>query len=91
MTTRISATNAARNFSDLINRVRYQGTSFDIERGNEVIARIVPAAPPVTLSIAEFNERWAQLPRLDRDDAVLFEETLQDTRKNATLPDSLWD
>jgi antitoxin (DNA-binding transcriptional repressor) of toxin-antitoxin stability system len=91
MMNRISATHAARNFSDLINRVRYQGTSFEIERGNEVIARIIPAAPSATLSIADLDEQWAQLPRLDPEDAGLFEASLHDIRQNATLPDSLWD
>jgi antitoxin (DNA-binding transcriptional repressor) of toxin-antitoxin stability system len=91
MIKRISATNAARNFSDLINRVRYQGTSFEIERGNEVIARIVPAGTPITLSIVELNEQWTRLPRLDPEDAVLFEEALKDIRQNASLPDALWD
>ena len=91
MTKRISATHAARNFSDLINRVRYQGTSFDIERGNEVIARIVPASVPGTLSIDDLNEQWAQLPRLDKEDAALFEESLRNIRQSASLPDTLWD
>jgi antitoxin (DNA-binding transcriptional repressor) of toxin-antitoxin stability system len=91
MMNRISATNAARNFSDLINRVRYQGTSFEIERGNEVIARIVPAAPPATLSIADLNEQWAKLPHLDPEDADLFEISIREIRQNATLPETLWD
>jgi antitoxin (DNA-binding transcriptional repressor) of toxin-antitoxin stability system len=91
MMSRISATHAARNFSDLINRVRYQGASFEIERGNEVIARIIPAAPAATLSIADLDERWAQLPRLDAEDAGLFEASIQDIRQNAALPESLWD
>jgi antitoxin (DNA-binding transcriptional repressor) of toxin-antitoxin stability system len=91
MIERISATNAARNFSDLINRVRYQGTSFEIERGNEVIARIVPAGTPVILKITELNEQWTRLPRLDPEDAVLFEEDLKDIHQNASLPDAVWD
>jgi antitoxin (DNA-binding transcriptional repressor) of toxin-antitoxin stability system len=91
MMNRISATNAARNFSDLINRVRYQGASFEIERGNEVIAQIIPAAPAATLSIADLDRQWAQLPRLDAEDAVLFEASIQDIRQNASLPESLWD
>lgn len=91
MVKRISATHAARNFSDLINRVRYQGTSFDIERGNEVIARIVPVSVPSTLSIAELSVLWAQLPRLDQEDAALFEESLSNIRESASLPDTLWD
>ena len=88
---RISATNAARNFSDLINRVRYQGASFEIERGNEVIAQIIPVAPSATLSIADLDAQWAQLPRLDAEDAGLFEASLDDIRQNATLPEFLWD
>jgi antitoxin (DNA-binding transcriptional repressor) of toxin-antitoxin stability system len=91
MMSRISATNAARNFSDLINRVRYQGASFEIERGNEVIARIIPAAPASTLSIADLDKQWAQLPRLDLEDAELFEANIHEIRQNATLPESLWD
>jgi antitoxin (DNA-binding transcriptional repressor) of toxin-antitoxin stability system len=91
MMNRISATHAALNFSDLINRVRYQGASFEIERGNEIIAKIIPAVPPATLSIAGLDEQWAQLPHLDPEDAVLFEASLDDIRQTATLPDSLWD
>lgn len=88
---RISATHAARNFSDLINRVRYQGASFEIERGNEVIAQIIPVVPSATLSIANLDKQWAQLPHLDAEDAGLFEANLDDIRQNATLPESLWD
>jgi antitoxin (DNA-binding transcriptional repressor) of toxin-antitoxin stability system len=40
MTKAITATEAARNFSDLLNRVHYRGETFDIVRGGEVIARI---------------------------------------------------
>jgi antitoxin (DNA-binding transcriptional repressor) of toxin-antitoxin stability system len=91
MMSRISATNAARNFCDLINRVRYQGASFEIERGNEVIARISPATPSSTLSIADLDEQWAQLPHLDPEDAELFEASIHEICQNATLPESLWD
>ncbi len=91
MMNRVSATNAACNFSDLINRVRYQGASFEIERVNEVVARIVPAMPSATLSIADLDERWMQLPRLDPEDADLFEASIHDIRQNATFSDSQWD
>jgi antitoxin (DNA-binding transcriptional repressor) of toxin-antitoxin stability system len=91
MLKRVSASHAARNFSDLINRVRYQGTSFEIERGNEVIARIVPAGVPSMLSIAELDEQWTKLPHLDHEDTVLFEESLKNIRQTASLPDISWD
>lgn len=91
MFNRISATNAARNFSDLINRVRYQGASFEIERGNEVIARIIPATPPLSVSITDLDQQWAMLPRLAPDDVPSFEADLRDIGQNAILPDPLWD
>jgi prevent-host-death family protein len=40
--TSISVTDAARNFSDCINRVRYRGTSFILEKNGVPVARIVP-------------------------------------------------
>jgi len=39
----ISATRAARTFSDLLNRVRYRSESFVIERGGEPVGRLTPA------------------------------------------------
>lgn len=46
MESHISATEAARTLSDLLNRVRYRGESFVVERGGEAVCRIVPAGPP---------------------------------------------
>ncbi len=40
----ISVTEASRNFSDCVNRVRYQGASFILHKGGEPVARIVPIA-----------------------------------------------
>lgn len=51
----------------------------------------MPVGAPATLSIAELNEQWPKLPRLDHEDAVLFEENLKDIRQNASLPEALWD
>lgn len=38
----ISVTQAARRFADCINRVRYQGTSFVLQKNGVPVARIVP-------------------------------------------------
>lgn len=45
MESHVSATEAARSLSDLLNRVRYRGESFVIERGGEAICRVVPVGP----------------------------------------------
>jgi prevent-host-death family protein len=43
---KVSATEIARNFSDLVNRVRYRGEEFLIEKGGETVARLVPVESP---------------------------------------------
>jgi prevent-host-death family protein len=38
----ISVTEASRNFSDCVNRARYQDTSFILQKGGVPVAHIVP-------------------------------------------------
>jgi len=66
MTLRISATKAARSFSELMNRVRYAGESFTIERGGKPICEILPARPS-KFSGAELVNLLRTLPKPDED------------------------
>ncbi len=68
---RVNVTQAARNFSDLLNRVYYQGISVELERNNKVIARIVPAEPTAKLQAKDLPAFLASLPSLG-DDAEAF-------------------
>ena len=88
---RISATDAARNFSDLLNRVRYQGKSFEVARGSEVVAKIVPATPPQTVKVADLERLLAGLPSLDPEDAAQLEKDLEVIRREARVPEPKWD
>jgi prevent-host-death family protein len=47
----ISVTEASRNFSDCVNRARYQGTSFTLLKAGAPVARIVPAPHKPTRSL----------------------------------------
>jgi prevent-host-death family protein len=40
--TEISVTDAARNFADCVNRVRYQGMTFVLLKNGSPVARLVP-------------------------------------------------
>ena len=42
----LTATEVVRNFSDILNRVRYQSAEFDIVRGKEVVARLRASLAP---------------------------------------------
>jgi prevent-host-death family protein len=75
---RITATEASRNFADLLNRAKYGGESFEIERNGEVVARLTPAKPK-PLTVSEINERLKKMPHADdqfqRDMAEIIAES----------------
>ena len=64
MESHISATRAARNFSDLLNRVVYRGEAFLIERGGQPVCRIVPAGPR-RCTVADLVEFLRTAPKPD--------------------------
>ncbi len=65
--TTITARDASRGFSALLDRVEHDGEEYTIERGGRVIARIVPAT---TRTVAGFLARRAGRLPLDDDFAT---------------------
>jgi antitoxin (DNA-binding transcriptional repressor) of toxin-antitoxin stability system len=78
---KINATEAARRFSDILSRVSYQGASFEIVRGNRVVARVLPVAPASPLKAEDLNQFFAGLPPLEDDDRERFAEAIESIRK----------
>jgi len=62
---KISATEAARNLSDLLSRVRYRGERFTIVRGGEEVASLVPAVGSRSVTLREVRLALASLPTPD--------------------------
>jgi len=81
----VNVTQAARQLSDLLNRVAYQGASFELTRGGRRIARLVPAGPPKRVKVSELNDIFARVPKLG-DDADAFERDIADAQ-SAIVPD----
>jgi antitoxin (DNA-binding transcriptional repressor) of toxin-antitoxin stability system len=65
MSTRLSATEAARTFSDLLNRIRYRGEEFVVERGGEPICRMTPAGPAAAFRFRDLADLLRDIPRAD--------------------------
>lgn len=65
--TKITATELARNLSDILNRVRYRNESFKVVRNGEVVAELSPAQPEKRLTVGEFLRIWPALPKPDED------------------------
>ena len=87
MHTEITATEAARSFSDLLNRVRYSGESFLVLRNGEVMCKIEPALASKPATVGEFLDTIEDLPSCDAD-FVKDVEKVQ--KKQPKLPRSPW-
>jgi antitoxin (DNA-binding transcriptional repressor) of toxin-antitoxin stability system len=62
MATKITATELSRNLSDILNRVRYKGEAFAIERNGQTIAELRPAEerPRATMhTLAEIMRKYS--------------------------------
>ena len=62
MQTRITATQLSKSLSDILNRVRYRGERFLIERNGEPVATLGPAAPVLSITMREFVDFLRGLP-----------------------------
>lgn len=87
---RISVTQAVRQFSDVLNRVFYQKTIIELERGNKVIARISPVTSTSPVKVKDLNKLFAELPRLGKD-VTAFANNLVDIRKQLPPEQNQWD
>jgi prevent-host-death family protein len=58
MATRITATELARNLSDILNRVKYRGEEFEVVRKGEVLAVLKPDRGAKLFTVGEFRRRF---------------------------------
>jgi antitoxin (DNA-binding transcriptional repressor) of toxin-antitoxin stability system len=84
---RISATEAARNFSDLINRVGYSGERYIIERGGRAMCELSPVAES-RFTGADFLALLSTLARPCDEFLSALDEILQ---RQAVVERSAWE
>jgi antitoxin (DNA-binding transcriptional repressor) of toxin-antitoxin stability system len=87
LTSTISATQASRTFSELLNRVRYRGETFVIERGGEPICEISPAKPPGFTGA----DLVALLRKLPKPDVGFWDAVGEVTQQEPMVPESPWE
>jgi prevent-host-death family protein len=86
--TRITATELARNLSDILNRVRYKGETFVVVRNGAEVAVLRAPDPPKKMTMREFVEVLERLPRPGKK----FADDIEWARKNQPpLDEDLWD
>lgn len=60
----LSVTDAARSFSDVINRVRYRGERFMLTKGGLPVAELRPVAMTRVVTARDLASRLASIPHL---------------------------
>jgi len=86
---RISVTQATRQFPALLNRVFYQGASFELEQNNEVVARLMPVNAPVKVQVKDLDRLFAELPDL-QEDAADFANDVEAVRNELPKEQEPW-
>ncbi|MGA9071778.1 MAG: hypothetical protein WB424_16055 [Terracidiphilus sp.] len=84
----ISVTEAARNFSDCVNRVRYLGTTFVLQKNGVSVARIVPEERKSCTGL-ELAEALAKV-HLTPEEANTWSRDLQEARKSLVPQKDKW-
>ena len=85
MEKRISATRAVRDFSEVLNTIKFQGAHYIIERGGKPVASMKPIDEKADFkTLGELKALLKKLPRLDNElDA--FAADLEDISKDQPL------
>lgn len=85
----ISVTEAARNFADCVNRVRYQGMTFVLVKNGLPVARLVPDEEQKASSGRDLAEALRKVD-LSPADAKAWHRDLRKARKTLKPPLDKW-
>ena len=92
MSRKLSVTEAARNFLDVVNRVFYRGESMDLTKGGKVVARLVPSEASHAPTGLEVAEMWKSIPHLSTEEADSFAHDVESARDSLNqAPSAKWD
>lgn len=83
----VSATELARKLGDYLARVRYRRESFLVERNGKPVARVVPVADAVPVTVARAFAAWCGAGPVDRE----FADDLEKVGAADVPPASPWD
>jgi antitoxin (DNA-binding transcriptional repressor) of toxin-antitoxin stability system len=86
--TRITVTDAARNFADCVNRVHYQNVAFVLVKNGQPFARLVPENEKVCTG-RDLAEALAKTG-LPEDEARAWRRDLRTARRGLKTPADKW-
>ena len=85
MEKRITATRAVRDFSEILNTIKFKGVHYVIERGGKPVASMKPIDQKTDVkTLGELRALLKNLPRLD-EELDAFAADLEDIRKDQPM------
>ena len=86
----LSATEASRNFSDLINKTVYMKQTTTLLRGGQPVAKVIPVTKE-SVTGEELAKLWEEEPRISDENGEDWLNLTNEIRSELKLPDSKWD
>lgn len=88
----ITATELAKNLSDILNRVKYKGERFEVRRNGETVALLGPRVPDTVVTFGDLVDLIRNGPRPDEEwaadmEAYLAERPLLDPKEFPEWPE----
>ena len=90
MQSAISSTEAVRNFSELLNNIKYRGDRYIVIRGGKPAASLVPVEQLRTgATLADLLEIVRILPHLDSSDTAFETDVMAVTNLQPSMPEAM--
>ena len=89
MQTAISSTEAVRNFSELLNNIKYRGDRYTVIRGGKPAASLVPCEPSrIDATLADLRTIMRTLPHLDSSDTAFEADVMAAAHSQPSMPEA---
>ena len=90
MQTAISSTEAVRNFSELLNNIKYRGDRYTVIRGGKPAASLVPVEPVRSgATLADLRKIVQAFPHLDRSDNSFEADVVAAASSQPSMPEAM--
>jgi antitoxin (DNA-binding transcriptional repressor) of toxin-antitoxin stability system len=86
----LSATQASRNFSDLINKTLYMKQTTTLLRGGQPVAKVIPISKD-SVTGEELAKLWEGKPRISTENGEDWLNLTKEIRSELKLPDIKWE
>ncbi len=89
MPTAISSTEVVRNFSELLNNIKYRGDRYTVIRGGKPAASLVPVESARSgATLADLRQIMKTLPHLDSSDTAFEADVLSSADSQPSMPEA---